>query len=581
MLKRNKQGKPEAQIQPQPIRLLPGIIIVVLQWLLRYVLPVVWPDAILVGFIGGVLGGTVAIIVWWLFFSRVPRLERWSAIPLIIIVMMATTPFLHESIATGGQGVLFFALAIPGVCLALVVWAAVSRRLSTGLRRAALAAVILVACGVWTLVRTGGITAGGDSDFAWRWSLTPEERLLAQVEKEPMASPPTPVEFETEAEWPGFLGNNRDGVIHGVQIETDWSASPPVELWRRPIGPGWSSFSVSGNLLFTQEQRGDDEVVSCYLLNSGKPVWIHRDPARFYESNGGPGPRGTPTISDGRVFSFGGTGILNVLDAGDGSVIWSRNAGTDSGAKLPFWGYSSSPLVVDDIVVVAASGRLIAYDTATGDSRWQGPASEGESYSSPHLVTIDGITQILLLNADGVISVAPSDGKLLWKYKWPGSPYLQPVLTMNGDLLISIGENSGIRRITVSHGTEGWTIAEHWTSKRLKPFYSEFYVHKGHAFGFDRGVLACIDIEEGKRKWKGGRYGAGQLFLLADQELLLVLGEKGELALVAAASESFTELVKIPAIQGKTWNHPVLAGDILLVRNGQEMVAFRLSLSGS
>ncbi len=351
---------------------------------------------------------------------------------------------------------------------------------------------------------------------------------------------------ETGADWPGFRGRDRAGIIHGVQIDTNWSASPPVELWRQPIGPGWSSSAVRGDFLYTQEQRGDDEVVACYSVTTGEPVWRHRDAARFWESNAGAGPRGTPTLSDGRVYTFGATGILNVLDADDGAV----------------------------------EGALVAYDLATGDPRWFGP-NGGDSYSSPHLLTIDRVAQILLMSRAGATSVAPTDGTLLWQHPWPGGTRIvQPALTADGDILISRGEKSGMRRIAVAHESGGWTIEGRWTSARLKPYFSDFVVHDGHAFGFDGSILACIDVEDGKLKWKGGRYGSGQLVLLADQDLLLVLSERGELALVAAVPGQFTELARFPAIEGKTWNHPVLVGDILLARNGQEMVAFRLSLAG-
>ena len=366
-----------------------------------------------------------------------------------------------------------------------------------------------------------------------------------------------------------------------MRIETDWSRSPPVELWRRPVGPGWSSFAVRGDLLYTQEQRGADEVVACYNATTGEPVWRHRDAARFWESMGGAGPRGTPTISDDRVYTFGATGILNVLDAGNGAVVWSRNAASDADVKVPYWGFASSPLVVDDVVIVAVEGVLVAYDLATGDPRWFGPAG-GAGYSSPHRLTIDGVAQILLMSSPGATSVTPADGGLLWEYPWPGgNRIVQPALTADGDILISRGDTTGMRRVAVAQGSGGWTIEERWTSVRLKPYFSDFVVHDGHAFGVDGSILACIDVEDGKRKWKGGRYGSGQLVLLPDQDLLLVLSEQGELALVRAAPDQFTEIARFPAIEGKTWNHPVLAGDLLLVRNGQEMAAFRLSLVGS
>ncbi len=322
--------------------------------------------------------------------------------------------------------------------------------------------------------------------------------------------------------------------------------------------------------------------MACYNATTGKPVWAHRDPARFWESNAGAGPRGTPTLAGGRVYTLGATGIVNALDANDGAVLWSRNAGTDTGTKVPGWGFASSPLVLGDMVVVAASGHLVAYDAATGSPRWFGPDSGG-SYSSPHLLSIDGVAQIVLMSAHGATSVSPEDGKLLWKYAWPSDTrIMQPAVTADGDLLISGGDamgGVGLRRIAVIHGASGWTVEERWTSEGLKPNFNDFVVYNGHVYGFDGSILACIDVKDGKRAWKGGRYGHGQLVLLRDQGVLLVLSEEGELALVKAATDQFTELARSPAIEGKTWNHPVLVGERLLVRNGNEMVGFRLPLA--
>jgi outer membrane protein assembly factor BamB len=612
----------------KPLRVWPGVVIVILLWVSWFGLPVVAPDALFAGVLAAPVGG-LAIVLWWLLFSRARWFERLGAIALMIVALFATRRIVDVSIATGAMGYLFFFLAVPVLCSALVVWAVATRRLPDGIRRVTMVATILLACGVFALIKTGGFTAATfKNDLHWRWAKTAEDRLVASSGSEPGALPPAPAPAETHVEgpiaqpstepaaippvrtpaetpekplmaksgiepeapasasaavetgpyWPGFRGPHRDDIIHGVRIKTDWTASPPVALWRRPVGPGWSSFAVRGDLFYTQEQRGPDEVVACYRLATGEPVWAHRDTARFWESNGGPGPRGTPTLYNGRVYTFGATGILNVLNAADGSVVWSRNAASDTGMEVPHWGFASSPLVIDDVVIVATAGQLAAYDLATGAKRWTGPA-RGVSYSSPHLVTIDGVAQVLLLSEPGVTSVALADGTLLWEHPWKGYPIIQPALTADGDILISVSDSSGTRRLGVARGPAGWTVQERWTSIGLKPYFNDFVVHNGHAFGFDGSILACIDLKDGKRSWKGGRYGNGQLLLLADQDLLLVSSEEGELALVKATPDQFTELARFPAIEGKTWNHPVLAGDVLLVRNGEEMAGFRLPLA--
>jgi outer membrane protein assembly factor BamB len=574
----------ESTLQP-PLRLWPGVVAAVLLVLVRVVLPVIAPGAALVAVMGGVVGG-LAIVAWWAFFSRAPRSERWGAVVLMIVALAATQRVLHESIATAGMGMLFFLYAIPLLGVMFVVWAAAGRGLADGPRRATMVATILLASGVWTIARSNGMTGDGAVDLAWRWTQTAEERLLALEENEPTVLPKAPakVQAETGADWPGFRGPDRDSVIRGLRIKTDWSSSPPVALWRRPIGPGISSFAVGGDVLYTQEQRGDDEIVGAYDLTTGEPVWRHRDTERFWDSHAGAGPRGTPTLSNGRIYTLGGTGIVNALDARDGALVWSRNAASDTGATRPGWGFASSPLVVDDVVIVAVAGALVAYDVVTGHPRWFGPEPSAiESYSSPHLLTIDGVEQVLLMTPDGATSVAPADGTTLWDHRWPGAPIVQPSQTENGDVLLSTAGASGalgLRRLAVTHGHGGWTLEERWTSNRLKPYFNDFVVHDGHAYGFDGSILACIELEGGERQWKGGRYGNGQLVLLADQNLLLVLSEEGELVLVDASPAQFTEIARVPAIDGRTWNHPVLVGNVLLTRNDQEMAAFRLPLAG-
>ena len=561
------------------LRLWPGVIAVVLQWLGWFLLPVVLPQATFIGLLIGVLGG-LAILLWWLLFSRAPWVERIGAPLLIVGALILTKRLVHPSIAGGGMGMLLYILAIPVFGLVLVAWAVVTRRFTAGARRVALLATILLGCSVFLVIRTGGLTAEFDNDFHWRWSKTPEQQLLAQASEETAAPANSPAPTTAESGWSGFRGPQRDSTVHGVRIKTDWSAAPPVQLWRRPVGPAWSSFAVYNGRLYTQEQRGEEEIVACHDLSTGKPVWKHSDRARFYESNAGPGPRATPTLSNGRVYTQGATGIVNVLDAATGAVVWTRNAVNDTGAKVPGWGIAGSPLVVNDLVIVAASGNLVAYDLASGKPRWQGPTG-GSGYSSPQLVTINGVQQVVLLNSNGAISVSPADGKVLWEHKWEGVPIVQPGVAPNGDLLLSVSESSGLRRLAVAQGSAGWTVQERWTTEDMNPWFNDFVVHNGHAYGFNGSSLVCVNLEDGKLKWKGKRYGFGQLILLPEQEVLLIMSEQGELALAKAASDQFTELGHFPALEGKTWNHPVLVGDVLLVRNDHEMATFRLSSEGS
>jgi outer membrane protein assembly factor BamB len=597
-----------------PLRVWPAVAIAVTQVALYFLSPLLAEDAMLVA-MAALMGGALLTLLWWLFFSRAAWLERIGALVLMALAVLVARQAVDPSIGGAGQGMLMYILSVPLMMVALTLWAVTTRNLPDVTRRVALVAAVALGCTPLLVTRTAGIRGGSFGEFHWRWTPTPEARLLAEVRDEP--APPADLVATTTnqavatstapatitpapvapaasseptarvtavppavAEWPGFRGPLRDGVIRNVRINPDWAAAPPAELWRRPIGPGWSSFAVRGDLLYTQEQRGEDEVVSCYRVSTGAPVWRHRDRVRFWESNGGAGPRATPTISGDRVYAFGATGILNALDALTGKKIWSADVGADTKRAVPFWGFAASPLVVDDIVIIAAAATLAGYDAASGTLKWKGP-SYGGSYSSPHLVTLDGVSQVVQLGGPGAISVAPADGSVLWEHKWEPGPMVQPAITDDGDILINnVTATGGVatRRLHVTKGSNGWNLEERWTSAALKPNFNDFVLHKGHAYGFDNNILASLNLETGERNWKGGRYGNGQMVLLKDQDLLLVTSEDGELALVPATPDKYTEIAKMRIFEGKTWNHPVIVRGLLLVRNGEEMAAFKLPL---
>jgi hypothetical protein len=575
----NTKSSTQNKAENRSLRLWPGISLAIVLLLFSYVIPKLIPNAEIVGIFGGLILG-LGIIIWWAFFSRAPKIERWWAIVLMIITLFIVSQFNHVSLATGGQGMMYFIFGIPLLTFLFVIWAVVTRNLSDRIRRISMALTIVLASGWWLLIRTDGITGDFSPDLKWRWSKTAEEQLLDNREIGILDPSTLDIRTSSEPEWPGFRGLQRDGIIRGIQIDTDWRSNGPIEIWRKKIGPGCSSFAINGDLLYTQEQRGEEEIVSCYYMKTGDLIWLHADEARFWDSHAGAGPRSTPTLHEGRIYTLGATGILNALDAMNGKLIWSRNAISDAKVEHSGWGHSSSPLVVDDVVIVAAVGKLTAYDIETGESRWMG-SDGGDSYSSPHLLTIDGTQQVILMSGNGATSLNPIDGKVLWTYDLPvSSRIVQPALMDDGDILISIGDVKGLCRINVSKRSGEWSVEERWTSSQLKPNFNDFVVHKNHAYGFNGPMLVCVNLDEGQRMWRGGRYG-GQLLLLADQDLLLILSERGELVLVQANPDKFNEMGRIKAIEGKTWNHPVMVGDILLLRNTQEMVAYQFSNQGS
>jgi len=555
-------------------RVRPAIIILAIQWTLWLILPLLFPGDItsMLQVFGGMLGG-VAILIWWLFFSRIPLACRWVGFAIMILSVFALTRLADPSISTGYQGMMLFNYVVPTLSLGLVLWAVFGQKLSATPRRLTMIASILISCGFWILLRSEGISGSGGAELAWRWSETHEEKFTSDITGTSSALPLS-LDPETEAVWPGFRGPNRDAVVRGVKIGSDWSNQAPEELWKRPVGPACSSFAVLGDYFFTQEQRENNEAITCYQLSDGTLVWSYEYEARFWDSHAGAGPRSTPSIDKGKIYALGATGILNALDVSNGQVIWTRDAAADTEAEISGWGFTGSPLVIDDLVLVMVGGTVAAYDSMTGDLKWKGPDG-GEGYSSPHFATLDGIPQVIVYAQPGVSSFEAKSGRLLWEYTNSLARIVQPGFTAEGQILISTKNGMATQCLGLEEQAGSWEISEEWNSTRLKPNFNDFVVHKGFAYGYDGMSLVCLDLADGTRKWKSGKYG-GQLLLLADQDLLLVLSENGELSLIEAVSEHFSELGSIPAIEGKTWNHPALAGDILLVRNSREMAAFRL-----
>ena len=520
------------------------------------------------------------LVLWWLFASRVSWKQRLIGFGLILGLFLATFLLSDESMFVS---ILMFtipwtATAIAGLLLLkFIPWPT---------RRWLPVAATAVMCGIAMMLRLEGLSGSFEPELSWRWDPTREDLFMASAEADAAASPEAGLvlpEELSETDWPEFRGPARDGRIAGVSFPSDWEATPPREIWRREIGPGWGTFTVIGNTLFTQEQRGDNEAVIAYAADTGDILWINEVTSRFTEVIGGPGPRATPTYHEGKLYTQGADGVMQCIDAATGESIWERNLSEDTPAKAPQWGFSASPLVVGDLVITyagAGEGKsIVAYQREDGEIAWMGGKGT-HSYSSPQLAIFDGVPQVLMISNYGLISFSPEDGTPLWEHEWDlgeqPNRVLQP-LVLGDDVLIGTFLGIGTRRITVKHEEDQWTTEELWTSRAMKPYFNDFVEHDGYLYGFDNEIFACIDLKNGKKKWKRGRYGHGQVLLVQDMGMLLILGEQGELVLLEANPKKHKEVAKIQAIEGKTWNHPVIAGNLLFVRNGQEAACYELN----
>lgn len=435
------------------------------------------------------------------------------------------------------------------------------------------------------LFRINGYEGDGRAILTFRWEPDADELFVPPPRQSVLRS--GIVIRTTPDDVPGYRGRRRDGVFSPPDFGVEWSDFPPRELWRHAVGAGWSSFSTAGDYCFTMEQRGVHEAVVCYEIRTGAQVWEHRDSAYFKESTGGNGPRTTPTCHNGSVLSLGATGILNCLDASTGQVRWSRNILTDARVDNRIFGMCGSPLVVGTLVIAFPGGSgasVAAWDLETGDPVWQSGSAES-SYSSPQLADMLGESTILNFNAEGLYAHALADGRELWKYPWVSNPdeknnVCQPVVLPGGDqnsarVFIASGYNKGCAVLEVRRTSRAeCDVRPVWQNRNLKAKFTCVVFHKGHIYGLDERILTCVDVETGERKWKRGRYGHGQLVLVGKR--LLVQTDSGEVVLVEARPDEFREVARFPALTGRTWNHPVVSGRHLLVRNDREAACFEL-----
>jgi outer membrane protein assembly factor BamB len=533
------------------------------------------------GFLSQLISTALFILLffgWWFFNRGLTWKQKLGGFAIIISGVFITAKFLDRSV----NPFLLARIGIPVVATVAILWLKRARRIRAPFINSTFLILTYATWASFLLIRTEGANSALKQAFFLRWTPSSEERFLA------LKPSPNPAKLADSTDltpatnqWTEFRGPNRDGIVRGSTISTNWS-SPPTQLWKRPVGPAWSSMIVVAQRLFTQEQRGASEAVVCYDAQTGEELWSHEDPARFEESLAGVGPRATPTFRDGKLFTLGATGLLNCLDALTGKLLWQTNITEHSGTGIPTWGFSSSPLLAGDKVIVYAgrASGVLAYTAIKGELAWSAPAGQ-TSYSSAQLATIDGISQCLILHDGGLSGFDPTEGKKLWE---TGFPFLesarcnQPHQVGPNEFVVGSANNSvssaSVSSFKVTRSGDTWNVTTNWISKDLKPEFSDIVIHGNHAYGFDVSHFSCINLADGKRTWKEGRYGRGQVISLADQNVLLIAAETGDLILLAADPTAHRELGRFKALEGKTWAGPVVDGDKIYHRNGQEMACY-------
>jgi len=514
--------------------------------------------------------------------ARLPVRWRLIVIPVVALVTsaLALTAWFFWNDTDSRQSFVMHVVATWGLTFIaslswLFVWLLFLSRLRWAVRLGTVAGIVLLIVAAAASVKPRGVSGDLVPDLTWRWAS--DAGWSEVVEASPQRD-----RIRSTHDYAQFLGPGRDGVLTGVGLARDWGTQPPRERWRRAVGAGWSGFAIAGDFAVTLEQRDEQELVTAYDLRTGELRWTRGATTRFEEPLGGVGPRSVSTIVDGRVYALGATGWLHALELKTGEPIWSRNVVSENGAAVPTYGVSASPLVIDGLVIVMAGGpdgaSLVAYDAETGEPRWSGGDAPA-AYGSPAVAELAGIRQIVVWNDRGATGHDASDGRVLWQYPWPDVQRVsQPVLLSGDRVFLSTGYGIGGKLLRIAAAAEGRlepTLL--WESMSMKAKFSDVVHRDGRLYGLDDGILACIDVETGERVWKGGRYGHGQIVLADD--LLVVLSERGEVALVEASPSGYNELGRFKAIDGKTWGHPALAGATLVVRNDREAACFDLPLA--
>lgn len=391
---------------------------------------------------------------------------------------------------------------------------------------------------------------------------------------------PLPGGLLAAGDWPQWRGPSRNGISSESGLLDKWPDQGPRVLWRTPLGVGYSGLAIADGRVYTLYSDAKGEYAVCHDGESGKRLWRRRLDSPF-SNRWGDGPRTTPTVEGKRVYVLGAKGKLAALNAADGMPIWLHDLVADWGGAVPDLGYSNSPLVEGDYLIVSLGPgpdtAFAAFDKDTGELAWKAH-SDHPGYSSPIAVDIAGRRQIVFFAGTSATSLEPSQGGMLWRFPWPNSAnenVATPIFQPPDRIFLSAAHRGGARMLRVVAAGEGQRVETVWNSRVMKNHFSSSVLYQGHIYGTDRSILKCIDPDNGEMRWRTRGFGEGSL--IAAEGNLYVLGTQGRLALVEATPEAFRQTSSFQAMRGKCFTPPSLAQGRIYLRNNAEMVCLDLT----
>lgn len=517
------------------------------------------------------------------------------AFSVLAIAALVLIPITWNSLEDIDRQFAFFGSVGCGLASLLCFLLAIlfHRRIPWLIKLAVLVTPAFVVWGFLSLYEFSGFDGEVRPQFRLR---SDTNRGRAQSGEPALVAPPTSIAEPVDGfTFTQFLGNDRNGVVVAPEFSMRWDEKLPSVVWRRQIGAGWSGFAVSRGLAITLQQQDDSEVVSAWKLENGETVWEHRFAGKHFHPLGGLGPRSTPTIVSraGKTWVLvqSALGMVACLAIDTGEPVWvfdllQRTGISQSESEQDvMWGRSGSPLVVNETVIVPLGGStkvgsgvhsLIALDLATGSEKWVNGDSQ-IAYTSPSLLTLDGVEQIVSVNEGNVTGHEIDTGRVLWQSPWPSKSNgeacaSQPVQVDGTKVLMGKGYAQGSKLIEVAKGPKGWTSKDVWANTRtLKTKFTNSVIHEGKAYALSDGVLECVEPLTGTREWRGPRFRQGQMLVVNGS--VLVVSEDGRIASVDRLTGK--TLAEMPVLEGITWNPPSVAGPYLLVRNATEAVCLR------